>query len=140
MNQSIPAIENGTPVRDSFLPFCRAPIDESDIETVAETLRSGWLTIGPKTEEFEKLLASYLGVPHAIAVSSCSEAMFLSLKALDVGPGDEVITSSLTFASTVHSIIQSLLNPFSPAAVLGLTLETVSEPCRSFATRASSAS
>jgi dTDP-4-amino-4,6-dideoxygalactose transaminase len=74
MNRSIPAIEGGTPIRDSFLPFCRAPIDDGDIERVADTLRSGWLTIGPKTEEFEALLAAYLGVPHVIAVSSCSEA------------------------------------------------------------------
>jgi dTDP-4-amino-4,6-dideoxygalactose transaminase len=107
MSKSIPAIEGGSPIRDSFLPFCRAPIDEGDIERVADTLRSGWLTIGPKTEEFETLLSAYLGVPHVIAVSSCSEAMFLALKALGVGPGDEVITSALTFASTVHSILHT---------------------------------
>lgn len=107
MGKAIPAIEGGTPIRDSFLPFCRAPIDDGDIEHVAETLRSGWLTIGPKTEEFEELLAAYLGVPYVIGVSSCSEAMFLSLKALSIGPGDEVITSALTFASTVHAIIHA---------------------------------
>jgi len=107
MSASLPAIEGGTPVRDSFLPFCRAPIDDGDIARVAETLRSGWLTIGPKTDEFEKLLAAYLGVPYVIAVSSCSEAMFLALKALSIGPGDEVITSTLTFASTVHSILHN---------------------------------
>jgi dTDP-4-amino-4,6-dideoxygalactose transaminase len=105
MSKSIPAIEDGIPIRDSFLPFCRAPIDDRDIEEVAEALRSGWLTIGPKTEEFERRLAGHLGVPYVIGVSSCSEAMFLSLKALAIGPGDEVITSSLTFASTVHSIL-----------------------------------
>jgi dTDP-4-amino-4,6-dideoxygalactose transaminase len=107
MSKSIPASEGGTPVRDSFLPFCRAPIDDGDIERMAETLRSGWLTIGPKTEEFEKLLSAYLEVPYVVAVSSCSEAMFLSLKALSVGPGDEVITSTLTFASTVHAVIHA---------------------------------
>ncbi|MFH1754481.1 MAG: DegT/DnrJ/EryC1/StrS aminotransferase family protein [Candidatus Latescibacterota bacterium] len=107
MNKPKPAIEGGIPVRDSFLPFCRAPIDDRDIEMIADTLRSGWLTIGPRTEEFEALLAGYLGVRHAIAVSSCSEAMFLALKALAVGPGDEVITSALTFASTVHAVIHT---------------------------------
>lgn len=105
MSKSIPALEGGTPIRHTFLPFCRAPIDDHDIEQVADTLRSGWLTIGPRTEEFEKLLERYLEVHHAIAVSSCSEAMFLALKALSIGPGDEVITSTLTFASTVHSIL-----------------------------------
>ncbi|NIM19611.1 MAG: aminotransferase class I/II-fold pyridoxal phosphate-dependent enzyme [Candidatus Latescibacteria bacterium] len=107
MQKHKPALDGGTPVRDTFLPFYRAPIDDEDIECVAETLRSGWLTVGPKTEEFEAAIESYLGVKHAIVLSSCSEAMFLALKALGVGPGDEVITSALTFASTVHAIIHT---------------------------------
>jgi dTDP-4-amino-4,6-dideoxygalactose transaminase len=100
-----PAIEGGTPVRAAMLPFYRAAIDERDIESVVDTLRSGWLTVGPRTERLERVVAEYLGVDHVVAVSSCSEAMFLALVALGVGPGDEVITSSLTFASTVHAII-----------------------------------
>ena len=108
---NLPAIEGGTPVRANRLYFHRSPIDESGVQAVAETLRSGWLTIGPKTEAFEAALAGYIGARHAIAVSSCSEAMFLALKALGIGPGDEVITSALTFASTVHAIIHTGARP-----------------------------
>ena len=104
-----PAIEGGTPVRSTMLPFYRAAIDERDIESVVDTLRSGWLTVGPRTERLERVVAEYLGVDHVVAVSSCSEAMFLALLALGVGPGDEVITSSLTFASTVHAISRKTL-------------------------------
>lgn len=105
--RDLPAIEGGTPVRDTPLPFCRTPLNDSDVEAVVETLRSGWLTVGPRTEQLEQSLARYLGAEHVVAVSSCSEAMFLALKALDIGPGDEVITSCLTFASTVHAIIHT---------------------------------
>lgn len=102
---AVPAIEGGEPVRAESLPFCRAAIDETDVARVTEAVRSGWLTLGPRTEEFESRLRDYLGVRHAIAVSSCSEAMLLALAARGIGPGDEVITSSLTFASTVTAII-----------------------------------
>jgi len=98
-------------VRSRPLPFFTAAIDESDIERVVEALRSGWLTMGPRTEEFEKALARYVGVDHAVALSSCSEAMFLALKSLGVGPGDEVVTSCNTFASTVHAIIHCGATP-----------------------------
>lgn len=104
-NRNIPAIEGGVPVRDEPLPFFKAALSERDIESVAETLRSGWLTVGPRTEQFERALADFLGVENVVAVSSCSEAMFLALTALGVGPGDEVITSCLTFVSTVHAIM-----------------------------------
>lgn len=105
--RDLPAIEGGAPVRSSPLPFCRTPLDERDIEAVVEALRSGWLTAGPRTERLEREIAGYLGVEQVVAVSSCSEAMFLALKALGIGPGDEVITSCLTFASTVHVIIHA---------------------------------
>ncbi len=125
-----PALEGGPPVRESLLPFYRVPIEEADIAEVAETLRSGWLTLGPKTEAFEIAIASYLGVKHAIAVSSCSEAIFLALKALGLGPGDEVITSGLTFASTVHAIIHTGASPILADIedeTFGLSLEAVEE-------------
>lgn len=109
--EDMPAIEGGTPVRSEPLPFCRATIDDNDVEAVAEAVRSGWLTLGPRTELLEARLRDYLGVRHAVAVSSCSEAMFLSLRASGVGPGDEVITSGLTFASTVTSIIHTGATP-----------------------------
>jgi dTDP-4-amino-4,6-dideoxygalactose transaminase len=110
-NNNKPAIEGGSPVRKAPLPFFRAALDERDVESVTEALRSGWLTVGPRTEQLEREIAEYVGVDHVVAVSSCSEAMFLALKALDVGPGDEVITSCLTFASTVHAIIHTGAKP-----------------------------
>lgn len=107
----LPAIAGGTPVRERALPFFRAAVDEDDIAAVAEAMRSGWLTSGPRAIELEQRLGEYLGVAHAIAVSSCSEAMMLCLRALGIGPGDEVITSPITFASTVHSIIHNGATP-----------------------------
>jgi len=74
-------------------------------------LRSGWLTSGPKAVELEKRLGEYLGTSNTIAVSSCSEAMLLCVKALGIGPGDEVITSPITFASTVHAILHNGATP-----------------------------
>jgi dTDP-4-amino-4,6-dideoxygalactose transaminase len=86
-------------------------LDERDVEAVTETLRSGWLTVGPRTERLEREVARFLGVGHVVAVSSCSDAMFLALKSLGVGPGDEVVTSCLTFASTVHAIMHTGATP-----------------------------
>ncbi len=108
---SLPAIAGGTPVRSRPLPFYRASIDDSDVTAVTDALRSGWLTSGPRATEFENRVREYLAVGHAVAVSSCSEAMFLALKAMDVGPGDEVITSPVTFASTVSAIIHTGATP-----------------------------
>jgi len=107
----IPALEGGDPVRETPLPFFRADLDDRDVEAVAEALRSGWLTLGPRTDQLEKEIARFTNTDHAIAVSSCSEAMFLALKALGIGPGDEVITSALTFASTVQSITHTGARP-----------------------------
>ncbi len=110
-NKDLPAVEGGVPVRESVLPFFRPSVDESDIESVADTIRSGWLTLGPVTESLENEIRRYIGCSHVVAVSSCSAAMFLGLKALGVGPSDEVITSPLTFASTVHAIIHTGATP-----------------------------
>jgi dTDP-4-amino-4,6-dideoxygalactose transaminase len=107
----MPAIEGGTPVRGRPLPFYRAAVDESDVAAVTDALRSGWLTSGPRAVEFEQKIREYLAVGHAVAVSSCSEAMFLALKALGIGPGDEVVTSPITFASTVHAIVHTGATP-----------------------------
>jgi dTDP-4-amino-4,6-dideoxygalactose transaminase len=107
----LPAVAGGTPVRSTPLPFYRAAVGEDDIAAVTSALRSGWLTSGPRAVEFENRIRDYCGVGNAIVVSSCSEAMFLALKALDVGPGDEVVTSPITFASTVHAIIHTGATP-----------------------------
>ncbi|UCH85330.1 MAG: DegT/DnrJ/EryC1/StrS aminotransferase family protein [Candidatus Latescibacterota bacterium] len=110
-NKQLPAIEGGVPVRKESLPFYRPSVDETDVELVTKTLRSGWLTLGPVTFDLERELARYLGAAHVIAVNSCSAAMFLALKALGVGPGDEVVTSAMTFTSTVTAIIHAGATP-----------------------------
>ena len=98
---------NGTgPIirRDAFLPFFKPDVGEAEITAVSDVLRSGWLTYGPKVREFGQACADYLGAPHAVPVSSCSAGLFLALKALGVGPGDEVILPSLTFIATLTAV------------------------------------
>ena len=80
-------------------------ITEEDVRAVAEVVRSGRLALGPKTEEFERLIAEYVGVKQAIAVSSGTAALHLIVKALGIGPGDEVLVPSFTFASSVNVIL-----------------------------------
>ncbi len=88
-----------------FLPLHRPFIGDEEIAEVVDTLRSGWLTLGPKTALFEEKFAGVIGAEHAIAVSSCTAALHLVLESLGVGPGDEVITSPYTFTSTIASIL-----------------------------------
>lgn len=89
------------------VPLCRPFIGEEEIEAVAEVLRSGWLSSGPKVEEFERMFAEYVGAQHAIATSSCTASLHLSLVALGIGEGDEVITSPFTYTATAEAIISS---------------------------------
>ena len=77
-----------TPVRKTFLPFNQPDIGQAEIDEVVDTLRSGWITTGPKTKEFERRFAEYVGVPYAVAVNSCTAALHLALKALGIGPGE----------------------------------------------------
>jgi dTDP-4-amino-4,6-dideoxygalactose transaminase len=95
----------------NFLPFHRPWIGEEEIAEVVDTLRSGWLTLGPKTQRFEEKFAAYIGAKHAVAVASCTAALHLVLESLGVGAGDEVITSPYTFASTVTSILYTGATP-----------------------------
>jgi dTDP-4-amino-4,6-dideoxygalactose transaminase len=90
--------------RREFLPFARPSIGEAEIEAVTDVLRSGWLTTGPQTARFEQDFASSVGAPAALALSSGTAALHLALVAAGIGPGDPVITSPMTFASTVHVI------------------------------------
>ena len=92
-------------VRTEFLPYALPDIGEDEIEEVVRTLESGWITTGPKTEEFERRMGEYLGVKHAIAVNSCTAALHVALAATGVGRGDEVITSPLTFCSTANVVV-----------------------------------
>ncbi len=93
------------------IPYCQALIEEDEINEVIDTLKYGWLTMGPKTLKLEKLLAKYLGAKHVVVVSSCTAAMHLSLIALGIGKGDEVITTPFTFVSTANVIIQAGAEP-----------------------------
>lgn len=86
------------------VPFHRAPLGEEEVEAVAEVIRSGWITMGPKTFEFEKEFASYIGVEHAIAVSTGTAALHLSLEAAGVQAGDEVLIPTTTFTATGEAV------------------------------------
>lgn len=88
-----------------FLPFARPAIDDDEINEMVDTLRSGWLALGPKTKRFEVDFAKYLAVPETVAVSSGTAGLHLSLLALGVGPGDEVIVPTFTFASTATVVL-----------------------------------
>lgn len=92
-------------LKDNFLPFAKPYIGKEEIDEVADSLRSGWITMGPKTMEFERLIAKYVGSKHAVCVNSCTAALHLSLIALGIGNSDEVITSPYTFAATGEVII-----------------------------------
>src|SRR5580658_7033486 len=91
--------------RESFLPWCTPFIGEEEIEEVVDSLRSGWLTTGPKVKRFEQDFAAYIGAEHAVAVSSCTAGLHISLTALDIGPGDEVIVPTMTFCSTANVVV-----------------------------------
>lgn len=87
------------------LPLFDLRMEQQDLQAVAETLRSGWLTLGPRTAAFEEAFATHLGARHATAVSSCTAALHLGYLAAGVGPGDEVIVPSFTFAATANAVI-----------------------------------
>jgi len=98
-------------MRSEFLPFSRPSIREADIAAVADVLRSGWITTGPKNAEFEDAFCQYTGCAGAVAMTSATAAMHLVLIALGIGEGDEVITPSMTWASTVNMIVLAGANP-----------------------------
>ena len=105
------AVEGGAPVRATFLPFHQPSIDADDERAVLEALRSGWITTGPRTKSFEQTFAAYTGAAHCVAVNSCTAALHLALEAIGVGPGDEVVTSPITFASTANVIVHRGATP-----------------------------
>jgi dTDP-4-amino-4,6-dideoxygalactose transaminase len=95
----------GTGISPSAVPLYDLRLEPEDIRAVMEVLESGWLTLGPRTHEFEAAFAAHLGVAHAVAVSSCTAALHLAYLAAGVGPGDEVIVPSMTFAATAAAVI-----------------------------------
>ncbi|HEY2589149.1 MAG TPA: DegT/DnrJ/EryC1/StrS family aminotransferase [Tepidisphaeraceae bacterium] len=97
--------------RERFLVFGSPPIEDPEIREVVASMQSGWLGTGPKVAQFEADFARYRRVPHAVAVNSCTAALHLSLLAEELGPGDEVITTPLTFCATVNAIIHAGATP-----------------------------
>jgi len=93
--------------REDFLTFGSPFIDEPEIQEVVDTLRSGWLGTGPKVAKFEEDFRNYKSARYAVAVNSCTAALHLSLLAANLEPGDEVITTPLTFCATVNAIIHA---------------------------------
>jgi dTDP-4-amino-4,6-dideoxygalactose transaminase len=91
-------------MRDTFLPFSPPFIGEEEIAEVVDSLRSGWITTGPKTKRFEEEFAAFLGAPAALALSSCTAGMHTALEVAGIGPGDEVVTTPMTFTATVAVI------------------------------------
>lgn len=93
------------------VPFCQPDVSEEEIVALVEAVRSGWLSVGPRTQEFEQAFAGWSGAPHAVAVNSCTAALHLALNAVGIGAGDEVITSTLTFAATGATIVHAGARP-----------------------------
>jgi len=91
-------------MRAEFLPFAPPLIGEEEIEEVAQTLREGWITTGPRAQRFESDFKAYVGAAAALAVNSATSAMHIALAAIGVGEGDAVITTTMTFVSTLHVI------------------------------------
>jgi dTDP-4-amino-4,6-dideoxygalactose transaminase len=128
MKANLPAREGGAPVRSEFLPFARASIGPKEIESVVKTLESGWLTLGPRTREFEKVVAEYVGVDEAAGVHSCTAGLHLAMVVLGVSPGDDVVLPALNFAAgpnmVLHLGAQPVLADVDPET-LNVTAETL---------------
>jgi len=110
---STPAASRTSPIRpkERFLVFGRPTIEEPEIAEVVDSLRSCWLGTGPKVARLERDFAAYKGVQHAVAVHSCTAALHLSILAAGLHPGDEVITTPLTFCATVNAILHAGAQP-----------------------------
>lgn len=105
------AIDGGSPVRATVLPYGQQQIDDADIAAVVDVLKSDWLTTGPEVDRFETALASVGGVPHAVVVSSGTAGLHAAMHALEVGPGDEVIVPTMTFAASANCAVYQGATP-----------------------------
>ncbi len=92
-------------MREEFLPFSMPTIEDEEIREVVDSLQSGWITTGPKVKRFEDDFKAYVGAGYAVPLSSATAGLELALRAMGIGPGDEVITTPMTFAATVNVII-----------------------------------
>ncbi len=105
------AIHGGPPVRPTLLPYGRQSIDESDIQAVVDALRSDWLTTGPRVAEFEEAIAAWVGAKYAVSFSSGTAALHAAAFAAGLKPGDEALTSPLTFAATANCVLYQGATP-----------------------------
>jgi dTDP-4-amino-4,6-dideoxygalactose transaminase len=92
-------------MRDEYLVFGSPQINDEEVNEVVDSLRSGWLGTGPKVARFEEKFRQYIGTDHAMAVNSCTAGLHLSMIVAGLGPGDEVITTAMTFCATVNTIV-----------------------------------
>ena len=92
-------------VREDWMAFCLPDVSEAEVASIADAVRSGWWAKGPRTIAFEKQFAEYVGAKYCIGLNSCTAALHLSLAAKGIGPGDEVITTPLTFAASANTIL-----------------------------------
>jgi len=106
-----PVIEGGEHLRYHFIPFSLPQIGKDEETEVLDTMRSGWLTTGPKTRKFEDMIRGYTGSRYCVALNSCTGALHLSLAAMGIGPGDEVITSPVTWPATANVIVHCGATP-----------------------------
>jgi perosamine synthetase len=105
------AIRGGSPVREKLLPYGRQSLDDADIQAVVEVLKSDWLTTGPKVGEFEERFAAWVGARHAVSFSSGTAALHGAAFASGLGPGDEAITTPMTFCATANCILYQGATP-----------------------------
>jgi len=105
------AIHGGRPVREGMLPYGRQWLTDADVEAVVEVLRSDWITTGPKVAEFEEAVAGLAGTRHAVAFSSGTAALHGAAFAAGLGPGDEAITTPLTFCATANAVLYQGATP-----------------------------
>src|SRR4030095_6428940 len=98
-------LDGGAPVRAAMLPYGRHHVEEEDVQSVAAALRSGWLTTGPRVAEVEGAGAAAVGAAHAVAVNSGTAALHAAVAAAGIGPGDEVVTTPLTFVASANAVL-----------------------------------
>ena len=106
-----PAIAGGDPLFEELLVFGKPLLGEEEVEAVSEVIRSAWIGQGPRCAEFEEAFAELTGAAHAVSVSSCTAGLHLALTGLGLGPGDEVVTTSLTFVATLNAILHTGATP-----------------------------
>src|SRR5208337_3984159 len=111
MTREALAIDGGTPVRKTLLPYGHQSIGEDDIQAVTEVLRSDWLTTGPKVGEFEETFAAWVGAKYAVSFSSGTAALHGAAFAAGLKAGDEAITSPMTFAATANCVLYQSTTP-----------------------------